>query len=184
MYSVFLDRLGNTEKDFSKYIRCYCWDSNRLPSRHERQLLEPTCSLRHCTDRWKGTKVWKEVITPTYSFSSWGWIQQVPRKPLHSSSKAQWLQVSNHLTPCKEITAAYSENGTKQKNRSCGHNEMWIRKTNYMSLFVSFISLTNSCSTCFGQPCAHHQELTTAWCYSLVLVCAVAAGSLSSPVGR
>ena len=36
----------------------------------------------------------------------------------------------------------------------------------------------NSCSSCFGQPCAHHQELTTAWCYSLVLVCAVAAGRL------
>ena len=30
---------------------------------------------------------------------------------------------------------------------------------------------SNSCWTCFRQPCAHHQELTTAWCYSLVLVC-------------
>ena len=38
---------------------------------------------------------------------------------------------------------------------------------------------SNSCSTCFGQPCAHHQELTCAWCYSLVLVCAMAAGRLS-----
>ena len=38
---------------------------------------------------------------------------------------------------------------------------------------------SKSCSTGFGQPCAHHQELTTAWCYSLVLVCAVAAGRLS-----
>jgi len=43
---------------------------------------------------------------------------------------------------------------------------------------------SNSCSTCFGQPCAHHQKLTTAWCYRLVLVCAVAAGRWSSPVGR
>ena len=89
-------------------------------------------------------------------------------------------------------------------------NSVWIRKTNYMSLFVFFISLlivaqhvlgnhvpiirswrlrdvivlcwyvpwlqggcqvfcilyfsSNSCSTCFRQPCAHHQELTTAWC--------------------
>jgi len=43
---------------------------------------------------------------------------------------------------------------------------------------------SNSFSTCFGQPCAHHQELTTAWCYSLVLVCAVAAGRWSSTVGR
>ena len=32
---------------------------------------------------------------------------------------------------------------------------------------------SNSCSTCFGQPRVHHQELTTAWLYSLVLVCAV-----------
>ena len=44
--------------------------------------------------------------------------------------------------------------------------------------FVFFISSSNSCSTCFGQPCAHHQELTTVWCYSLVLVCAVAAGKI------
>ena len=43
---------------------------------------------------------------------------------------------------------------------------------------------SNGCSTCFGQPWAHHQELTTAWCYSLVLVYAVAAGRLSRPVGR
>ena len=43
-------------------------------------------------------------------------------------------------------------------------NSVWIRKTR--------------------QPCAHHQKLTTAWYYSLVLVCAVAAGRLSSLVGR
>ena len=49
--------------------------------------------------------------------------------------------------------------------------------------WILFFS-SNSCSTCFGQPCAHHQELTTAWCYSLVLVCSVATGRLSSPVGR
>jgi len=48
---------------------------------------------------------------------------------------------------------------------------------------ILYLSST-SCSTCFGQPCAHHQELMTAWCYILVLVCAVAAGRLSSPVGR
>jgi hypothetical protein len=48
-----------------------------------------------------------------------------------------------------------------------------------MSLFVFFYFFSNSCLTCFGQPCAHHQELTTAWCYSLVLVCAVVAGRLS-----
>ena len=55
-------------------------------------------------------------------------------------------------------------------------NSISVDKKNHFS--------SNSCSTCFGQPCAHHQELTTAWCYSLVLVCAVAAGRWSSPVGR
>ena len=43
-------------------------------------------------------------------------------------------------------------------------------------LDVSFCVLyfsSNSCSTCFGQPCAHHQDLTTSLCYILVLVCAV-----------
>ena len=36
-------------------------------------------------------------------------------------------------------------------------------------IFCILYFSSNSCSTCFGQPCAHHQELTTAWCYSLVL---------------
>ena len=30
-----------------------------------------------------------------------------------------------------------------------------------VTLFILYFS-SNSCSTCFGQPCAHHQELTTA----------------------
>ena len=65
------------------------------------------------------------------------------------------------------------------------HREsVWIRTTNWMSLLCIFYFSSNSCSTCFGQPCAHHQELTTARCYSLVLVCAVAAGRLSSLVDR
>ena len=52
-----------------------------------------------------------------------------------------------------------------------------------VTFYILYFS-SNSCSTCFGQPCAHHQELTTAWCDSLVLVCAVAVGRLSSPYGR
>ena len=60
---------------------------------------------------------------------------------------------------------------------------MRIRKTQLDVTFCILYFSSNSCSTCFGQPCAHHQELTTAWCYSLVLVCAVAAGRLSRPVG-
>ena len=50
--------------------------------------------------------------------------------------------------------------------------------------FCIFYFSSNSCSTCFGQPCAHHQEVTTLLYYSLVLVCAVAAGRLSRPVDR
>ena len=62
-------------------------------------------------------------------------------------------------------------------------NVLWISVDKKIQLDVTFSILyfsSNSCSTCFGQPCAHHQELTTAWCYRLVLVCAVAAGRWSS----
>ena len=59
-----------------------------------------------------------------------------------------------------------------------------VDKKNQLDVtFCIFYFSSNSCSTYFGQPCAHHQELTSAWCYSLVLVCAVAAGRWSSPVG-
>ena len=57
-----------------------------------------------------------------------------------------------------------------------------IKRSTHVAFCILYFS-SNSCSTCFGQPCAHHQELTTAWCYSIVLVCVVAAGRLSSPVG-
>ena len=43
-----------------------------------------------------------------------------------------------------------------------------------VTLCILYFS-SNSCSTCFGQPCAHHQELTTAWCYSLVVLRALDA---------
>ena len=58
------------------------------------------------------------------------------------------------------------------------------KKNQLVATFCILYFSSNSCSTCFGQPCAHHQELTAAWCYSLVLVCAVAARRRSSPVGR
>jgi hypothetical protein len=51
-------------------------------------------------------------------------MHQVPLNPLHSSSNVHWLQDSSHLTLCKEIATAYSENGTNHTNRSYGHNEM------------------------------------------------------------
>jgi len=57
-----------------------------------------------------------------------------------------------------------------------GRNQLSFSVDKKNQLDVTFCILyfsSNSCSTCFGQPCAHHQELTTARCYSLVSVCAV-----------
>ena len=63
--------------------------------------------------------------------------------------------------------------------------KFYVDKKNQLDVtFCILYFSSNTCSTCFGQPCAHHQELTTVWCYSLVLVCAVTAGRLSRPVGR
>ena len=65
------------------------------------------------------------------------------------------------------------------------NNQNSVDKKNQLDVTICILYFcSNSCSTSFGQQCAHHQELTTAWCYSLVLVCAVAAGRWSSPVGR
>ena len=37
-----------------------------------------------------------------------------------------------------------------------------VDKKNQLDLtFCILYFSSNSCSTCFGQPCAHHQELTT-----------------------
>ena len=36
------------------------------------------------------------------------------------------------------------------------------KKNQLDATFCIFYFSSNSCSTCFGQPCAHHQELTTA----------------------
>jgi len=64
-------------------------------------------------------------------------------------------------------------------------NDISVDKKNQLDVtFCILYFSSNSCSTCFGQPRTNHQKLTTAWCYSLVLVCAVAAGRLSSPVCR
>ena len=46
-----------------------------------------------------------------------------------------------------------------------GGTEQYVSMDKKNQLDVTFCILyfsSNSCSTCFGQPCAHHQELTTA----------------------
>ena len=84
-----------------------------------------------------------------------------------------WILFDNHQTNCRAHSG-----GIK-------HSKDYVDKKNQLDVtFCILYFSSNSCSTCFGQPCDHHQELTTAWCYSLVMVCAVAAGRWSSPVGR
>jgi len=53
----------------------------------------------------------------------------------------------------------------KQTPRIDGIKERKVSVDKINQLDVTFCILyfsSNSCSTCFGQPCAHHQELTTA----------------------
>ena len=90
---------------------------------------------------------------------------------------------------CSSSSRKY--HGTEGTNQN-GHwnHHRWhatdsLDKQNQLDVTVCILHFSsNSWSTCFGQPCAHHQELTTAWCYSLVLVCPLAAERLSRPVGR
>ena len=83
------------------------------------------------------------------------------------------------------ITAMNLLTWFKKKSWWYLNRNSYVDKKNELDVtFCILYFSSNSFSTCFGQPCAHHQEMTTAWCYSLVLVCAVAAVRLSSPVGR
>ena len=47
------------------------------------------------------------------------------------------------------------------KNES-GNTFLMDKKNQLDVTFCILYFSSNSCSTCFGQPCAHHQELTTA----------------------
>jgi len=43
------------------------------------------------------------------------------------------------------------------------NKEYYVDKENQLDVtFCIFYFSSNSCSTCFGQPCANHQKLTTA----------------------
>ena len=108
------------------------------------------------------------------------------------------FQIFGKIVGCDESRmASYSENGKTEAGKKDFHsihvvwkywyeqNKISVDKKNQLDVtFCILYFSSNICSTCFGQPCGHHQELTTAWCYSLVLVCAVAAGRWSGPVGR
>jgi len=85
----------------------------------------------------------------------------------------------------QHIPTVHKNRNERQSYSLTKWSNISVDKKNQLDVtFCILYFSSNSCSTCFGQPCAHHQELKTAWCYSLVLVCAVAAGRLSRPVGR
>ena len=56
---------------------------------------------------------------------------------------------------CFVLTHHLSETGTTDRFIVDEKNQLDVT---FCILYFS----SNSCSTCFGQPCAHHQELTTA----------------------
>ena len=94
----------------------------------------------------------------------------------------QTLATCPFLIDCRSM---WSRSNEQTLFLSLSHVDFSVDKKNQLDVtFCILYFSSNSCSKCFGQPCAHHQELTTAWCYSLVLVCAVVAGRLSRPVGR
>jgi hypothetical protein len=104
--------------------------------------------------------------------------------------------IKGFIFNCSKSTGLYKQVCVPRKSRLQGRRSATrinkpqtsvncVDKKNQLDVtFCILYFSSNSCSTCFGQPCAHRQELTTAWCYNLVLVCAVAAGRLSRPVGR
>ena len=64
--------------------------------------------------------------------------------------KVQLTPSSGQVTPC-------------HVSGTCGKCIVCVDKKNQLDVtFCILYFSSNSCSTCFGQPCAHHQELTTA----------------------
>ena len=51
---------------------------------------------------------------------------------------------------------------SRRLGSSLDHRTVWIRKNQLYVTFCILYFSSNCCSTRFGQPCAHHQELTTA----------------------
>ena len=73
------------------------------------------------------------------------------------------------LTECQRFTCSVSCLSTANGKLN---TKTYVDKKNQLDVTFCIIYFSStSFPTCFGQPCTHHQQLTTAWCYSLVLVC-------------
>ena len=57
----------------------------------------------------------------------------------------------------------YYRQKKKKQIKEVKYKSYSVDKKNQLdATFCILYFSSNSCSTCFGQPCAHHQELTTA----------------------
>ena len=172
-------------------------------------LFTPLSKVRHCDDLHKihawSTNFRNELTYRPTEFHENPTNALVPDTRWQANEKTDVMVCTQHFVKnAKQSRIIFiwdTSRGVTAVSvhvRRCPRHASWATKIklskqqtvsvdNKNQLDVTFCILyfsSNSCSTCFGQPCVHHQELTTAWCYSLVLVCAVAAGRLSRPVGR
>ena len=139
----------------------YCTQSS-VGFQNKQQSLRFPLSLINWEE--KSWSVYKELKTRVFYFRK----DKICQRPVFSTARFVYLFI--YFCPAE----LRSPNLT-----------ICVDKKNHLDVtFCILYFSSNSCSACFGQPCAHHQELTTAWCYSLVLVCAVAARRWSRPVGR
>ena len=73
---------------------------------------------------------------------------------LHQSVKSRCSSVQAEMKSGNRVPRHVSERK---------HQRVSVDKKNQIDVtFCILYFSSNSCSTCFGQPCAHHQELTTA----------------------
>jgi hypothetical protein len=88
-----------------------------------------------------------------------------------ANSRAVAVATSGSITRCSEREVAVlchlvrtSLKMSKQSTSDSFYTELFsVDKKNQLDVtFCILYFSSNSCSTCFGQPCAHHQELTTA----------------------
>ena len=117
-------------------------------------------------------------IFPTFLVFMVQWCAEWRRKRC-GSSKSRELFIKRHnvtsqhpWTPSNAAAITSNLARTRRVMKKQEHLSVSVDKKNQLDVtFCILYFSSNSCSTCFGQPCAHHQKLTTAWCYSLVLVC-------------
>ena len=89
---------------------------------------------------------------------------------MNSAAVTQLCNCTDTAVPWASLTAGTLNTAAERNTRDLCFIERVLTNETFSvdkknRLDVTFCILyfsSNSCSTCFGQPCAHHQELTTA----------------------